>query len=280
MSAAAVSDSLSLLQILVLAIVQGITEFLPISSSAHLVLVPALTGWADQGLAIDVALHIGSLLAVMLYFRRDMGALILGSTRAMTGRWTPDGRLAFQLLMATVPVMLAGFFLQDAIAGGLRRPSVIAATTIGFGLLLWAADWKARHNAGDLQRLAWTVALVIGLAQVLALVPGVSRSGITMTAALFAGLSRTESARFSLLLSIPTTAAAGALGLVDLVKSGDAELVGNAVLSGLFAFVAAYVAIAWLMRFLRTSTFMPFVIYRLLLGALLIALIAGGVIAA
>lgn len=189
------TDGLSLIQIVILAMVQGITEFLPISSSAHLILVPALTGWQDQGLAIDVALHIGSLLAVMLYFRQDVARLSTGAANLLAGRWTPHGRLALQLIAATLPVMIAGLLLKDAIAGPLRSPVIIAATTIGFGLLLWLSDRKAETKTGTLQDMSWKIVFMIGAFQAIALVPGVSRSGITMTAALFAGLTRTEAAR-------------------------------------------------------------------------------------
>ncbi|MBU2605359.1 MAG: undecaprenyl-diphosphate phosphatase [Alphaproteobacteria bacterium] len=274
-----VGDGLSLLQLIILAIVRGITNFLSISSSAHLVLVPAPTGWPDQGLAIDVALHIGSLLAVMLYFRQDVARLSIGGVKALAGRWTPDGRLAVQLIAATLPVMMAGIVLQDAIAGPLRSPAIIAATTIGFGLLLWLSDRNAEAKTLTLEGISWKIVLFISVFfQALALVPGVSRSGITMTAALFAGLKRTEAARFSLLLSIPTTAAAGGLGVLDIMEAGDSDMATDAIIAGVLAFGAAYIAIAWLMQFLKTASFAPVVIYRLLLGAILIGLTATGVL--
>ncbi|OZB17789.1 MAG: undecaprenyl-diphosphatase [Hyphomonas sp. 34-62-18] len=280
MSISTAGDGLSLLQIIILAIVQGVTEFLPISSSAHLILVPVLTGWQDQGLAIDVALHIGSLLAVMLYFRKDVKELTLGGLGALFGRRSPEGRLAWQLIAATVPVLLAGLLIRDEIGAGLRSPAVIAGTTIAFGVLLWVADRRAEGNSRTLTGISWAIVIFIGLFQAIALIPGVSRSGITMTAGLFAGLSRTDAARFSLLLSIPTTAAAGALGGLEIARSGDAQLAGDAILAGLLAFAAAYAAIAWLMNFLKAATFTPFVIYRLVLGFLLIGLILGGVVTA
>lgn len=267
-----------LLHLIVLAIVQGITEFLPISSSAHLILVPALTGWTDQGLAIDVAMHIGTLFAVMLYFRRDVARLASGGFDALRGNVTADARLCLQVIAATVPVVIAGFLLKDVIANDWRSPTLIAATTIMFGVVLWLADRRADHAVGIIARLTWRDVMIIGAAQTLALVPGVSRSGITMTAALFLGQSRPEAARFSLLLSIPTTAAAGALGGYDLIRSENAALQGDALIAGALAFASALLAIAGLMAWLKRASFTPFVIYRLALGLILSAALFMGVI--
>lgn len=272
------AEDLSLLQLIVLAIIQGVTEFLPISSSAHLILVPALTGWPDQGLAVDVAMHVGTLAAVMLYFRRDVAAMAVGAANAARGRWTQNGRLAFQVAAATIPVVIAGALLKDLIETEFRSASLIAVTTGGFALLLWIADRKAPEDVGAPLNITWRIALLIGVAQALALAPGVSRSGITMTAALLLGLSRSTAARFSLLLSIPTTAAAGALGAADLAQSDNVALQGEALAACVLAFFAAFAAIAGLMAWLRRSTFMPFVIYRLALSALLVALITAGIV--
>jgi undecaprenyl-diphosphatase len=268
---------MDILQLLVIALVQGITEFLPISSSAHLILIPVVTGWADQGLAIDVAAHIGTLAAVILYFRRDVGRLAAGAWDAALRRRTAETRLLVQIAVATIPVIVAGFVLKDMIATDMRSPLLIAATTAGFGLLLFAADRRADDARGGIESLSWTAVLLIGLAQALALVPGVSRSGITMTAALFLGLRRTDAARFSLLLSIPTTAAAGTLG-ADLWQSGDAALQTDALVVAVFAFASAFVAIAGLMAWLRKASFLPFVVYRLVLATILVGLIVIGVL--
>jgi undecaprenyl-diphosphatase len=268
----------SLFQIAVLAIVQGVTEFLPISSSAHLILVPALTGWPDQGLALDVAVHIGSLLAVVIYFRRDVMAMATGTVDAIRGQRSPRARLALQVLAATIPVILAGWLLKDRIETDWRSPVLIMVTTVIFGLLLWVADSRAGRAHRTTAELTWSDVLLIGAAQALALVPGVSRSGITMTAALLLGQKRPEAARFSLLLSIPTTAAAGALGAPDLLASSDPSLLGGALVAGILACVSALAAIAGLMAWLRQATFTPFVIYRLLLGSLLGALLVAGVL--
>lgn len=278
---AGVEERLPLLQLVILAIIQGLTEFLPVSSSAHLILVPALTGWRDQGLAIDVAMHLGTLGAVLLFFRKDVIAVTRGAALAIRGEWTPKGRLAFQIVAATMPVVIAGYVFRNEIAIDFRSPALIAAATGAFGVLLWLADRRAHRGCDNFfylsQFLSWRVAMLIGLAQALALVPGVSRSGVTMTAALFLGLGRTEAARFSLLLSIPTTAAAGALSGFDLLRSGDAALQTDALIAGVFAFIAGLAAIWGLMSWLRRATFAPFVAYRLLLSAVLAALIFIGV---
>lgn len=262
--------------LVILAFVQGITEFLPISSSAHLILVPVFTGWQDQGLAIDVAMHIGTLAAVILYFRKDVMQILRGAGDVVGRRSSADARLALQLVIATLPVVVLGFLFKEQISLDWRSPLLIAVTTAVFGLLLWKADRGADRLTGTILDLTWKMALIIGLMQAVALLPGVSRSGITMTAALLLGLCRTESARFSLLLSIPTTAAAGALGMIDLVRSNDAALQGQAVVAAVLAFGSALLAISVLMRWLKTASFMPFVIYRLVLAALLAALLGAG----
>lgn len=258
------------LNLIVLAMVQGITEFLPISSSAHLILVPQLMAWQDQGLAIDVAMHIGTLLAVMAYFHAEVRRMFAGGINLVAGRPDGDTRLLLQLALATVPVVIVGFLLKDVVATGFRNPLLIATTTIGFGILLWIADRKGATSERALAGMTYRDALLIGLFQALALVPGVSRSGITMTAGLFLAFSRTEAARFSLLLSIPTTMAAGLLGGYDLWKSGDTAVQTDAVYAAVMAFVAALVAIWALMAWLKKASFTPFVVYRLLLGAFLL----------
>lgn len=258
------------LNLLVLAVVQGITEFLPISSSAHLILVPQLFGWADQGLAIDIAVHLGTLLAVMTYFHGEVRRLIVGGLNLVTGRADGDTRLLLQIVVATIPVVVLGALLKGVVAGELRSPLIIAATTIGFGVVLYFADRKGDAAERTLAGMTYRDALLIGLFQALALIPGVSRSGITMTAALFLAFSRTEAARFSLLLSIPTIIAAGVLGGLELWQSGDATLQADAVYAAAFSFVAALLAIWAMMAWLKRFSFTPFVIYRLVLGAFLL----------
>jgi undecaprenyl-diphosphatase len=262
--------SMDWLNLLVLALVQGITEFLPISSSAHLILVPRLFGWQDQGLAIDVATHFGTLLAVMVYFRAEVGRLVTGGVNLLTGRADGDTRLLLQIIVATIPVVILGFALKGLVATEFRSPLLIAATTIGFGVLLFVADRRGDAAERGLGGMTYRDALLIGLFQALALIPGVSRSGITMTAALFLAFSRTEAARFSLLLSIPTIIAAALLGGIELWQSDNAALQADAVYVAALAFAAAYVAIWAMMAWLRRFSFTPFVLYRFVLGAFLL----------
>ncbi len=256
-----------------LALIQGITEFLPISSSAHLILPFELLGWPDQGLAFDVAVHLGSLIAVLWYFRADLIRLT-GAT--LTGLWkrelNADAGFALNLLIASLPIIPAGFLLKDLVETELRSIEVIAMTTIVFGLALLAADrFGNRHRTST--ELTPAHALAIGLAQCLALIPGTSRSGITMTMALLSGYSREASARISFLLSIPAIAGASTLALLDLVAAEDA-VDWTALGIGLVgAGVSAYLCITLFLEFITRLGFLPFVIYRLLLGLVLITLI-------
>ncbi|MEQ8858442.1 MAG: undecaprenyl-diphosphate phosphatase [Pseudomonadales bacterium] len=257
------------LQIIILALIQGITEFLPISSSAHLILPAQLLGWEDQGLAFDIAVHVGSLGAVLLYFRRDLTGMVSGGAAALL-RGERDERASelLKIVAATLPVVVCGFLARDWVETGLRNLLVIAATTIAFGLLLGYAD--TRH--GERIRVTWNDALVIGTLQVLALVPGTSRSGITITAALLLGLSRVSAARFSFLLSIPTIAGAGLLAALSLLEGDEpvqwGVLASGAVLSG----VAAYSCISAFIALVERTGMLPYVIYRLALGSALIVL--------
>ena len=256
-----------LFDLLLLAVVQGVTEFLPISSSGHLALYPLLTGRSDQGLAIDVAVHVGSLAAVLLYFRRDAAAALRGGFRLIGGdRGHREARLAWLLIVSTIPVVIAGALLSISGHGAaLRSLAVIGWATLLGGVLLWLADKRGREALdGDAWRLS--DAILMGLAQCLALIPGMSRSGVTMTAARALGYKRTEAARLAMLMSIPTIIAAGALIARDIVKAGDVDLGADAALAAFLAFLAAWASIAVLMRMLRTWTMTPFVIYRLALG--------------
>ncbi len=256
--------------IIVLAIVQGITEFLPISSSAHLILVPRLTGWEDQGLAIDVAVHVGTLGAVILYFWRDVGHMIAGTFGLLAGRRDASERLALHVIVATIPVVIAGGLIS--LAGweeALRSEAVIGWTMLGFGIVLYVVD-RACPTLRRVEDMAMPAALAIGLSQVLALIPGTSRSGITMTAARLYGYSRREAARFSMLLSIPTILAAGTLNGLEIYKSGNVRLGLDAVIAGGLSLVAALLAIVLLMRWLQSASFTPFVIYRVGLGLVLL----------
>lgn len=253
-----------------LALVQGITEFLPISSSAHLVLVPVLTEWPDQGLAFDLAVHLGTLVAVVAYFRRDLQRLAADWTGSVLQRRSVgDSRLAWAILWGTVPVGLAGLLLHDFIAEQLRSPQVIAVTTIGFGLLLGAADRYCRGRRG-VESIGVRDGLIVGAAQALALVPGTSRSGITITAGLLLGLNDVAAARFSFLLAIPVTALAAGLELVDAATAERAVSWGMLGLGAVLAAVTAFLAIHYFLQWLTRWGMTPYVVYRLLLGGWLV----------
>lgn len=258
-----------LLRATLLALVQGLTEFLPISSSAHLLLPSLLLGWQDQGLAFDVAVHLGTLLAVVTYFMRDLLGIATGMVQQARGRGTSaQARLGWFLILATVPVIVAGFLLKDFVDAHMRDVRVVAATTILFGLLLWLADWFHARKGGE-GSITWRSATVIGLAQILALVPGTSRSGITMTAALFCGLDREAASRFSFLLSIPVIAGAALLLLLDLLNGASVNWLelGYAMV---LAAVTAWLCIHFFLRFISRIGFLPFVVYRLVLGGFLL----------
>lgn len=260
---------MDLIQILALALLQGLTEFLPISSSAHLILLPELLGWQDQGLAFDVAVHVGTLLAVVAYFRVELRRMLgdwLGSLAG--GGQTADSRLAWAVGFGTIPVGLAGLLFADAIELHLRSPLVIATTTVLFGLLLWWSD-RSGARRRDEYSLNWRDVLVIGCAQALALIPGTSRSGITMTAALMLGLSREGAARFSFLLSIPVILLAGGFETHELFQQAgpvDWRALG---VGTLVSAVSAYLCIHFFLKLVARIGLTPFVIYRLLLGAYL-----------
>lgn len=260
------------IQIAVLALVQGVSEFLPISSSAHLILVPILTTWEDQGLAFDVAVHVGTLGAVVSYFFSDIKRMIAAWFQSIIKReMTPDAKLAWGIGLGTIPVGLAGLFFKDFIETSLRSPLVIAITTIVFGLLLWGADRWGKRLRSEYD-MGWIDIFLIGLAQAFALIPGTSRSGVTMTAALFLGFTREAAARFSFLLSIPVIVLAGGLLTKDLVESSVA-VDWNALIWGIvLSFISAWLCIHYFLKFLERIGMLPFVIYRLVLGAFLFAL--------
>ena len=262
-----------ILRAVLLALVQGVTEFLPISSSAHLILVPYLFAWPDQGLAFDIATNTGTLLAVIVYFRRDLLDLARGLLRPDGDRveGMPPRRLLWALGIGTLPVAAAGLALSDWVGSAARDPRIIAATSIGFGLLLWAADRLGRRRR-DLDSLTLSDALLIGLVQALALVPGTSRSGATMTAALALGYRRPAAARFSFLLAIPVGLLATGYDLLKVVlgKVPAGDLLPMAV--GLVvAAVSAYLVIGGLLAWLERQTMTPFVVYRVLLGLVIVA---------
>lgn len=257
------------LQAVVLALVQGLTEILPISSSGHLILVPWLFGWTDQGLAFDVAVHVGTLAAVIAYFRGDVVVYWNAFWRSIARRaLDAEGKVAWALAIGTVPAAIAGLLLEDLVAGALRSPTTVAITTIFYGLLLLAAD-RFGAKARDERSVSLRDGLLIGCAQALALIPGTSRSGITMTAGLALGLDRTGAARFAFLLAIPVIAAAGLLEGVSLARSAEPVAWGTLVLGMAVAGAAAYACIHYFLRFIQRIGMWPFVVYRLLLGAAL-----------
>ncbi len=261
---------MDLLHAVILAVVQGFTEFLPISSSGHLVLLPGFLDWEDQGLAFDVAVHLGTLAAVVWYFRHELVAMTRAWLTSVRGGYGgQDARLAWAIIWGTVPVVLAGAFLAGPAIDSLRAPLLVAATTGGFGLLLWLADRRGAKTR-DEYSLRWSDVMLIGLVQALALIPGTSRSGITMTAGLLLGLSREAAARFSFLLAIPVILAASVYELWDLLSSPAPDDwlalgVGAAVSA-----VVAYVTIRWFLAFLGRMGMAPFAVYRLLLAALIL----------
>lgn len=262
---------MTLFHLIVLAIVQGITEFLPISSSAHLILVPQALGEPDQGLVLDVAVHVGTLFAVIAYFRKEVADMLHGlvslvlQSMVRTGE-TAKRNLAGAILVAALPVMVVGVLFRYAgVDQMLRSIIVIGWASIGFGVLLWLAD-KFCAQARTLEALNPPKALMIGLAQVLALIPGTSRSGITITAARYLGFDRVEAARFSMLLALPVIGAAGVLGVYEIATSGDLVLGTDALIGLVLSFVAAYATIAMFMRFAQNHSMTVFVIYRCVLG--------------
>ena len=260
---------MSWIQVVVLAIVQGLTEFLPISSSGHLVLVPAFFDWVDQGLAFDVAVHFGSLIAVCVFFRGDIAGLIRGGAQFVTGqRQTLESRMALAIAVGTVPAALAGLWFAGWIEANLRSPTVIVFTLSGYGVLMALADRFGRRER-DITNVGIADALLIGCAQALALVPGTSRSGVTITAARMLGFERQNAARFSFVLSAPVILLATAYKGWEMI-SGDepvawAQLgVGVAVSA-----IVAYLSIDFFMRFVRRIGLMPFAIYRLILAVVI-----------
>lgn len=264
---------MTLFHLFLIAVIQGITEFLPVSSSGHLILLPNLTGMQDQGLAIDVAVHVGTLLAVVIYFWTDVRDAAVGSLRLLQGKVDTKGAwMALCLIIATIPVVIAGLALKlTGLDEALRSTAVIGWTMLIFGLVLYWADQKGPtiRTAED-----WSLkhALVMGLWQMIALIPGVSRSGITITAARSLGYSREDGAKLSMLMSIPTIAMAGLLLGVDVIATADMQAAKDGAIAAVFAFVSALLALSLMMRLLKSVSFTPYVIYRVILGVILLAI--------
>ena len=257
---------MSIPHLLIIAIVQGVTEFLPISSSGHLILNPYFTGLPDQGLAIDVAVHVGTLAAILVYFARDVWALARGGLNVVgVGEAKQERHWFLWIVLGTIPAVAVGLtFKAFDITDYLRSAELVAGTLIFYGILLFIADrWGPQERS--FEQLTLKDAMIVGLAQALALIPGTSRSGVTMTAARFLGFTRTEAARFSFLLSIPAVAGAGLLVGLDLMEAGASQQ-KDAVISGILTFLAALAAMAFLMRWLRRASMTVFVVYRIALG--------------
>ena len=263
---------MDIIQVIVLALIQGLTEFLPISSSAHLILPAEVLGWSDQGLSFDVAVHVGTLSAVLVYFRRDVLALADGWFQTLAKeRSHPQGLLAWQILVATIPAGIAGLLFNDMIETHGRSIAVIATTTILFGLLLGWSDIKSSHRYA-LRDMTFKLALIIGVAQALALIPGTSRSGITITMALLLGFNREDSARFSFLLSIPVIALSGGYKALELIGASGVDWFGI-ILGTVISAVSAYICIHYFLSFINRLGMMPFVVYRMVLGIALILIL-------
>lgn len=270
---------MDIIEIILLALIQGLTEFLPISSSAHLILPSQLLGWVDQGQAFDVAVHVGSLLAVCLYFRKEIGDMLVAwyatltpnkeDDAALTAEQIFNGKLAWWIIFASIPLGLFGYLSADFIEENLRSVLVIAATTILFGLLLGFVDIKAKQNV-SMETLGFKGTMIIGIAQMLAIIPGTSRSGITMTAGLMLGLTRENAARLSFLMSIPAISMAGGYLTLKLVTGTAPVDWYSMAIGSVLSFVSAYACIHYFLILVNKIGMVPFVIYRLILGIALL----------
>lgn len=265
---------MSTIQVIVLAIVQGLTEFLPISSSGHLVLVPNMFGWTDQGMAFDVAMHFGSLTAVLIYFRTDIASLLQGTSQVLTFNLQSfESRLALYIGLGTIPAAIVGLLLGDWIGENLRSPKVIAGTLAAYAVLMLIVD-RFGKKTRDLKNIGIKDAILIGLAQALALVPGTSRSGITITAGLALGFSRTEAARFSFLLAVPVILLATAYELTVLAGSEASVAWGQLAFGAVISAIVAYLSIEFFMRFVNRVGLLPFALYRIALAAVILYALA------
>ena len=273
----AASDSISTLEAIILGIVQGLTEFLPISSTAHLRVVPAFAGWEDPGAAFTAVIQLGTMAAVLLYFREDLWNMVRAFLKTLTGErplWRTqdiDGKLGWYIVLGTIPISIAGFLGKDVIDDEFRNLELIATVMILFSFVLYEADRRGRRTR-EVSELTLKDGLKIGVAQALALVPGVSRSGATISAGLLLGLTREAATRYSFLLSVPAVVLSG---LFELRKVSGGELdIAPTIIATIFAFLSGYLAIAWLLRYVRSHNFTVFVVYRVILGVVVLALAA------
>ncbi len=265
--------AVDILYVAVLALVQGVTEFLPFGSSADLAVVPPLAGWLDRGPAIDLAVHLGVLGAVAAYLWRDLWVMAVGVFRYFAGRrgGAAGTRLAFQLAIGTLPLIAAGFLFERYLPGGFGGVVAVGWSMLGFGIILFLTD-HAGMTIRRVEHLAMSDAVVIGIAQMAALVPGAGRAVVTMSAARLLGFERVDAARFSMLLSIPALLGVVGFHALMLMREGDGPVTGGAILAAFLGFVAALMAIAVMMAWLRRSSFAPFVVYRLVVGVALLVL--------
>jgi undecaprenyl-diphosphatase len=253
-------------QSIILGLIQGLTEFLPVSSSGHLILVPKLFGWADQGLAFDATIHLATLAAVIVALWADIKTIVAGVFKKDT-----NGRLGWLILAATIPVLIVGFFAGDWLEATFRSPLAVAVSLALWGAVLWIADALVKKTAeGELSKLGWKRSLAVGLSQMIALIPGTSRSGITITAGLFSGLRREAAARFSFLLGIPSIAAAGFFSLSKIISDGAVANWPSLVLAFAAAFVSGLLAIKFLLRVMKAASYKWFVIYRIILALIIL----------
>lgn len=278
---AAASDAISIFEAIVLGIAQGLTEFLPISSTAHLRVVPAFAGWEDPGSAFTAVVQLGTMAAVLLFFRRDLWSMSRAFLRTLTGDrplWRTDeidGRLGWYIVIGTIPISIAGFALKNVIEDEFRHLELIAVVMVLFSLVLYAADTRGSRTR-EVTELTLSDGIKIGCMQALALVPGVSRSGATISAGLLLGLTREAATRYSFLLSVPAVVLSG---LFELRKVSDGGLpVGPTIIATIFAFVFGYLSIAWLLQYVRSHDFSIFVAYRVVLGIVVLGLALSGVI--
>lgn len=275
------SPVVSWFEAVVLGLVQGLTEFIPVSSSAHLRIVAALAGWHDPGSAFTAVTQIGTELAVLLYFRADIARIVAAWFRSITDRSAredPDARMGWLVIIGTIPIVVIGLAFQDQITHAFRDLRLVAAMLIGFGVLLAIAD-RVGANKRELTDLNVPHGLIYGIAQCFAVIPGVSRSGGTITAGLFLGYTRAAATRYAFLLAVPAVFGSGVYELKD-VGGSDSPAWGPTILATVIAFAVGFAVIAWLMRFITTRSYLPFVVYRIALGIVLFILIGTGALGA
>ena len=276
--------SVSTLEAIVLGLVQGLTEFLPISSTGHILYVPALAGWPDPGAAFSAVIQLGTMAAVLVYFRADLWRMALAFLKSFTGDhplWKSedsDGRIGWYIVLGTIPIAIVGIVFKDQIENNVRTLSLVAIVMILFSFVLMAADLKGAQDR-DVKELTLKDGIIIGLFQALALIPGVSRSGSTISGGLFLGLNRESATRYSFLLSVPAVVLSGLFELRHIGDSTGASVgIGPTAIATVLAFISGYFAIAFLLRFVRTHNFSVFVVYRVAVGVLMLVLLATGAV--